>query len=150
MSIPSIAEAFYATGVQYTALTGFSASMTNADFVNLIYRNVLGRKDGADKPGLDYWSGELSNGNATRGNLVSTILDSAHSFKGDATWGWVADLLDNKITVAQKVSVDWGLNYLTPDASIANGMAIAKAVTPTNTDVAIALVGIPLDTITLT
>lgn len=61
----------------------------------------------------------------------------------------MADLLDNKITVAQKVSVDWGLNYLTPDASIANGMAIAKAVTSTNTDVAIALVGIPLDAINL-
>jgi hypothetical protein len=150
MSIPAIADAFYAAGVQYTALTGFSAAMTNADFVNTIYRNVLGRKDGADAEGLAYWTGELSAGHATRGSLVSTILDSAHSFKGDATWGWVADLLDNKITVAQKVSVDWGLNYLTPDASIANGMAIAKAVTPTNTDVAIALVGIPLDAISLT
>lgn len=85
MSIPAIADAFYAVGVQYTALTGFSASMTNADFVNTIYRNVLGRKYGADTEGLAYWTGELSAGHATRGRLVSTILDSAHSFKGDAT-----------------------------------------------------------------
>ena len=70
-------------------------------------------------------------------------LDSAHTFKGDAKWGWVANLLDNKIAVARQVAVDWGLNYLTPDASVSNGMAIAKAVTPTDTSAAIALVGLP-------
>jgi hypothetical protein len=144
-----IAESFYAAGVQYTSLTGFSSTMTNADFVNLVYRNVLGRKDGADAGGLAYWTGELASGRATRGTLVNSILDSAHTFKGSATFGYVADLLDNKIAVAKQIAVDWGLNYLTPDASITNGMAIAKAVTPTDTSAAIALVGIPAGAITL-
>jgi hypothetical protein len=44
---------------------------------------------------------------------VSTILSSAHTYKGDATWGWVPDLLDNKISVANQFAVTWGLNYNT-------------------------------------
>ena len=148
MGIDTITQAFYSAGVQYAALTGFSATMTNADFVNVVYRNVLGRTGGADAGGLAYWSGELESGRASRGSLVSTILDSAHTFKGDATWGWVANLLDNKFAVARQVAVDWGLNYLTPDASVSNGMAIAKAVTPTDISAAIALVGIPVGAIT--
>ena len=148
-SINAIADAFYNVGVQYTSLTGFSPTMSNADFVNVVYRNVLGRSDGADAGGLAYWTGELASGNATRGSLVSTILDSAHTYKGDSTYGWVANLLDNKITVAKQVSVDWSLNYLTADASVTNGMAIAKAVTATDTSAAIALVGLPTDSITI-
>ncbi len=142
MTINAIAEAFYGAGVQYTSLTGFSSSMTNADFVNVVYRNVLGRTEGADAGGLAYWTGELASGKASRGSLVSTMLDSAHTFKGDPTWGWVASLLNNKITVAKKVAVEWGLNALTADESVSAGMAIAKAVTPTDTSAAIALVGI--------
>jgi hypothetical protein len=141
-TIEQIAESFYNAGVQYSNLTGFSVSMPNADFVNVVYRNVLGRQDGADATGLTYWTGELGSGRATHGSLVSTILDSAHSFKGDATWGWVADLLDNKVAVAQTFAIEWGLNYNTPEESIAKGMAIAAAITPTSTDAAIALIGV--------
>ncbi|MES2073729.1 MAG: hypothetical protein V4488_25470 [Pseudomonadota bacterium] len=54
----------------------------------------------------------------------------------------MADLLDNKITVADKFAVEWGLGYLTPEASIVNGMAIAAAVTATDIQAAIKLVGI--------
>jgi len=142
-STTQIAESFYGVGVQYTSLTGFSSSMTTTDFINVVYRNVLGRADGADAGGLQYWTEKLSSGKESRGSLVSTILDAAHTYKGDATYGWVANLLDNKITVATKVAVDWGLNYLNADASVTNGMAIAKAVTPTDTTAAIALVGVP-------
>ena len=141
-STNAIAESFYSAGVQYTALTGFSSSMSNADFVNVIYRNVLGRQDGADADGLAYWTSELASGRASRGSLVSTILDSAHTFKGDVTWGWVADLLDNKIAVSQQFAIDWGLNYNTPENSISNGMAIAAAITATDTASAITLIGI--------
>ena len=139
-SVNQIAEAFYSAGVQYSSLTGFSSSMTNGDFVDVVYRNVLGRADGADAEGLAYWSGKLADGSASHGSLVSTILDSAHTFKGNATWGWVADLLDNKAIVADKFAVDWGLNYNTSEESISNGMAIAHAVTSSSTDAAIALI----------
>ena len=150
MSIPTIGDAFYNAGIQYPSLTGYSASMTNDDFVNIVYRNVLGRPEGADADGLAYWSGRLAEGTDTRGSLVSKILDSAHSFKGDATWGWVADLLDNKITVARHVALDWGINGLTPQDSVSQGMAIVDAITATDTSAAIALVGMPSAGFTLT
>jgi hypothetical protein len=123
--------------------------MTNTDFVNVVYRNVLGRQGGADAEGLAYWTGELTNGRATRGTLVNSILESAHTFKGNATYGYVADLLDNKIAVAKQVAVDWGINYTSAEASVYNGMAISKAVTDTDTSAAIALVGIPIGAISL-
>lgn len=147
--IGPIADAFYAAGVQYSALTGFSAAMTNADFVNVLYKNVLGRPEGADAGGLTHWTAELESGRATRASLVSSVLDSAHSFKGDAKWGWVADLLDNKIAVARQLAVDWGLNFATPEESVSKGMAIAKAVSAQDTATAIGLVGIPTGAIVI-
>jgi hypothetical protein len=148
-AINQIAEAFYNAGVNYASLTGFSSTMSNADFINVIYRNVLGRKDGADAGGLAFWEAELTSGRASRGTLVTNILDSAHTFKGNATWGWVTDLLDNKITVAKKFSIDMGLNYNSPEASISNGMAIASAITSTDTTAALTLIGVPVASLQL-
>lgn len=141
-SFDSIADAFHAAGVQFPDLTGYRPGMSDRDFVNTVYRNVLARADGASAAGLDYWSGELAAGRATHGSLVMKILSSAHTFKDDATWGWVADLLDNKLLVADLFAVDWGLSFNTPRESIARGMAIAAAVTPLDTSAAIALIGV--------
>ena len=141
-TINQIADAFYDAGIQYSSVTGFSAGMSNADFVNVVYRNTLGRSEGADADGLAYWTAKLASGEATHGTLVAKILSDAHAFKGDSTWGWVPDLLDNKLAVANTFAVTLGLNYNTPEASISNGMAIAAAVTPTSTDEAIALIGV--------
>lgn len=148
-TIPQIAEYFYAAGVQATSVTGYSSAMSNTDFVNIVYKNVLGRTNGADAEGLAYWGGALASGAQTRGSLVSSILNSAHTFKGDATWGWVADLLDNKAAVANTFAVSMGLNYLTAEASITGGIAIAAAVTPTDTSTALALIGVTPAQITL-
>lgn len=141
-TINQIADAFYSAGVQYSSLTGFTDTMSNIEFVNVIYKNVLGRKDGADADGLAYWTGKLLDGSASRGSLVSTILDSAHTYKGDSSFGYVADLLDNKIAVTRTVAIDYGLNYNNATEAVSNGMAIAAAVTPTDTAAAIALVGV--------
>jgi hypothetical protein len=142
-SFNQIAESFYNAGVAYSQLTGFSSTMSNADFINVIYKNVLGRKEGADAGGLSFWDASLQSGKASRGSLVNDILNSAHTFKGHTTWGWVADLLDNKIAVATLFSIDMGLNYNTSEASIQQGMAIASAITPTDKLAAIALIGVP-------
>jgi V8-like Glu-specific endopeptidase len=141
-SIDQTADAFYAAALIYPTLTGYNASMGSADFVNVIYRNVLGRAEGADAGGLAFWTQALDSGTETRGSLVTDILYSAHTFKGDATWGWVANLLDNKAYVAHKFAVEMGLGYITPAASIAHGMEIAGAVTATDTSLAIALIGV--------
>ena len=116
--------------------------MSNTDLINIIYVNVIGREDGADAEGLSYWTNALQSGDASNGTLVSAILTSAHTYKGDAEWGWVADLLDNKIDVANTFAVEYGLNYQTPEESITGGMAIAAAITPTDIDAAIELIGV--------
>ena len=138
----SIADAFYSAALDYSALTGYSREMSNSDFVEAIYRIVLGRASGADPDGLALWSGALDSGAHSRGSLVTAILAAAHTFKGDLTWGWVADLLDNKAAVAQRYAVELGLNDSTPEASIAHGMQIAAAITPTSIEAALALIGV--------
>lgn len=148
-SINSISESFYAAGVAAGAVTGYSDAMSSADFVNLVYRNVLGRSEGADAEGLQYWSGALDDGRESRGSLVKAILDSAHTFKGNATWGWVADLLDNKAAVAELFAVTMGLGYLTPEDSISKGMEIAAAVTAGDISAAVALIGVTPEQINL-
>lgn len=140
-SLEQIGQSFYEAAVQFSDLTGYSAAMSNADFVTLVYRNVLGR-DNPDAEGLVFWSEALGTGQATRGTLVAAMLGSAHTFKGDATYGWVADLLDNKIAAGRWFAIDNGLLYNTSEASITQGMAVAAAVTPEGITAAVALVGL--------
>jgi len=142
-SLNSIADSFYGAAVFFSSLTGYSSTMTNDDFVKVIYKNVLGRSGATAPPDADvnYWTGELASGRASKGSLIATMLTSAHSFKGDATWGWVANLLDNKVAVADYFAVQHGLGYVDSNESITKGMAIAAAVTPTATSEAIALIG---------
>lgn len=147
-SINSIANSFYNAGIAYPQLTGFSPEMSNTAFVNIIYKNVLGRVDGADADGLAYWLKELSSG-IERGALVSTILNSAHSFKGNDTYGYVADLLDNKIKVGKTIAIDWGINFNSNELSISKGMEIAAAITPQDIDVALKLIGVSAQNINL-
>jgi hypothetical protein len=128
MTIDQIANSFYDAGLTYSNLTGYTASMTNQDFVKIIYKNVLGRNE-VDAGGLAYWSDALAKGTETRGTLIKTILDSAHTFKGNPTWGKVADLLDNKFIVANDFANLGGVTFNTPTESINKGMQILALVT---------------------
>jgi len=144
MSLDAIADSFYAAAVQYASLTGYSSSMSHADFVRIIYANVLGRS-GSTAPSaeeVNYWAGQLSGGGSTRGAMLTTMLWSAHTFEYDTTWSWVSQLLDNKVTVAQIFAIEQGLGYNTPAESIAQGKAIAAAVTPGSINAAYNLIGI--------
>lgn len=147
--IETIADSFYAAGIEASAITGYSAGMSHADFVNKVYQNVLGRAEGADAEGLAFWSSILADGSSSRGALVKSILQSAHTYKGDAQWGWVANLLDNKARVADLFSVQMGLGYTTREESITKGMEIAQAVTATDTTAALNLIGVSTDQIIL-
>jgi uncharacterized delta-60 repeat protein len=144
-TINDIADAFYNAGVYFSDLTGYRADMSNDDFIHIVYRNVLGRPEGADQEGLAFWRAELDSGRSAKGTLVSSILDAAHgSTFSDPTnpYHWVQKLLDNKLEVAKQVSVDWGVNYNSSEDSIAKGQAIAAAITPDDTSMAISLVGV--------
>lgn len=140
-SLDQIGESFYAAAVQYSHLTGYSSTMSNSEFVRVIYSNVLER-DQPDAEGWAFWTNELNSGHASRGTLVASILGSAHSFKGDATYGWVADLLDNKIEVGTIFAIEQGLVYNSNDVTVSRGMDIAEAVTPYSISEAINLIGV--------
>lgn len=139
-----VADRFYEAALQYPDITHYTSTMTAADFVRIVYRNVLGRSGSTAPPDEDvqFWAGELTSGRATRGSLIRVMLDSAHSFKGNATWGWVPDLLDNKYAVGRYFAIDQALNFATPQESISKGVAIAAAVTPTSTRAAMDLIGV--------
>lgn len=50
-------------------------ALSNAQFVQLVYQNVLGRAP--DAGGLAYWTGELDSGRATRGQVMTGFSESA-------------------------------------------------------------------------
>lgn len=130
--IEQIADAFYSAAVLYPDMTGYTKEMTAADFVRVIYRNVLGRTGATAPPEEDirYWASQLASGGTTRGVLVRTMLDSAHTFTGHFVWGWVPALLNNKYVVGHYFAVQHGLNYNSNEESIQRTMEIAAAVTP--------------------
>lgn len=143
MSIEDMSENFYSAALRYPNLTGFTSSMSTTDFVRMIYKNVLGR-DGVTAPSneeVEYWATEIRNGNRSRGGVISVMLNSAHTFKDDPSWGWVPKLLNNKAAVARLFAVEQGISFNTPEDSISQGMLIARAVTSSDTSKAISLFG---------
>ena len=74
--------------IQYSALTGRTATESKQEFVLSIYTNVLGR-NGDLTPSiseLDYWVDLYERGLA-RGELVQRMLSAARSFRGDPVQG---------------------------------------------------------------
>ena len=141
-SLASVGNNFYNVGVQ-SGSPGYSASMTNADFVRLLYGN-LGRK-GSFAPSsgdIDYWAGQLTSGAITHGALVLAIVGGVRSYANDPTWGWMTSLLDKKGDVGHYFAVKSGLSYQIDSDNIAQCTAIAAAVTHTSIDAAIALIGV--------
>lgn len=133
--LEDIANNFYAAAIIFSDVTGYKADMSNADFIRVIYKNVLSR-DEVDTEGMDYWSASLTNGKETRGTLVRSIIAGAHTYKGHESLGWVADLLDNKVSLGTYFSIQHGINYNTDNESISEGMKIAALVTPTDINAA--------------
>jgi hypothetical protein len=144
MTLDQMADNFYVAAIGYTSLTGYSATMSNADFVRIIYKNVLGRTGTYAPPDADvqYWANLLASGAVSKGQLLSTMLQSAHSFSGSALWGWVPQLLDDKVSVATIFAIKQGLNYNTPEESISKGMDIAATVAARGVNAAVSLMNL--------
>lgn len=143
MTMAQIADSFYLVALQSPALTGYSSTMSNDDFIRIIYKNVLGRS-GTTAPNaaeINYWSSQLNTG-FPKGAMIRAILVSARDYANDPTWGWVTSLLNNKLSVANYFAVQQGLNYLNLNDNITKTMAIASAVTSTSTADALNLIGV--------
>jgi uncharacterized protein (DUF1800 family) len=135
MSLDKIGDSFYAAALQYSNYTGYSPTANNAEFVTIAYRNILSRTP-PDKAGLDYWTDRLNAGTETRGNLIRVFLAAAHGYNGDKTFGWVAQLLENKITVAREFAINQGITYLSYTDTILKCIALLESVTPTDISIA--------------
>lgn len=144
-SLTHIADHFYNAGRLYPALTGYSADMSDVDFVRIIYKNVLGRT-GSTAPGADelnYWANELSSGRFSRATLINAMLVSARSFANDVTYGWVTALLNHKLSVGRRLAVEQGISYLNADDNIQRGMAIVAAISASDVSAAYVLAAVP-------
>ena len=143
-SLSAISKEFYNAGVQFSSLTGYSATMANSDFIKIVYTNVLGRSGATAPPASDvaYWDNQIKIGATTKEGLIQTMLTAAHTFTNDPTWGWVPQLLNNKVTVGYQAAVTYGLDYNAATDAITQGMAIAHAVTATDTTAAVGLIGV--------
>ena len=143
--LAGIANQFYAAGVQFSDLTGYSASMTTAQFITKVYANVLGRS-GATAPDtseISFWASYLGVSGNTQGSMVLKMISDTHAnFTNHPVFGFVASLLTNKSTVANVFAIQQGLSYNTDAENITRGMEMAAAVTPTSTAAAIALIGV--------
>lgn len=145
VSLDAIANNFYLAGLQFGAITGYTALSTNQDFVNNVYAVVLGRTEQTKMPdpeGVKYWTGKLDTGTATKASLVNDMIGAAYTFANDPIWGWVPKLLANKEAVGLEFAVHQGISYLDPALTITKTVEIAHAVTSTDISAAIALIGV--------
>ena len=143
-SLSQISEQFYAAGVQFSSITGYTANMSNANFIRIAYANTLGRSGSNAPPAADvaYWDGQISNGAISKGGLIQTMLDTAHQYAGDPTWNWVPQTLDNKIALGNYHAINLGLDYTSANEEITTTVGLAAAVTSTGTSAAVSLIGL--------
>lgn len=126
-SLDQIVDQFYLAATYDPALTGYSAAMRDVDFVSAIYKNLFGSAGLSPPPDAEvqYWSTDHAEGNATRGQLIRSILIAAHASGHDARWSKLPQLLDNKFAVAHYHAVQQGLAYNTPEEAVSKTTAVA-------------------------
>lgn len=102
-SIDEVASSFF-DSAEVASL--YPTSLADADFINQIYNNVLGRD--ADTAGSEYWLQEMQNG-ITKDKMIVAIINGANADSGDAQDKL---LLSNKKDVGTNFAVTLELNDL--------------------------------------
>ena len=81
-------------------LTPNLRTMTNQEFVELVYKNALGKDNNSDKEGIDYWVSQANENNWRREQLTDNLLRSINAWadqNADTT-----GLSQEKITLASQ------------------------------------------------
>jgi len=144
VTLASIANQFYDAGVQFGV---YSADMTDPQFIQAVYANVLYRPTPGDtapnEQEIGYWNARLLGGQDTKGTMVLTMLHDVHAFfETDPVYGFVAASLNNKAAVANYYAVQQGLSMNVQQDNVEFGIALAALITPTDTTAAIAYIGV--------
>lgn len=154
-SLERIADHFYEAGKLYPDLTGYSSSMSAADFVRVVYKNVLGRT-GATAPSdveVNYWADQIVSGRFTKASIINAMLVSARTFANDPDYAWVTTLLNNKVKVGRIVALEQGISFLSDSDNINKGKAMVAAISSSqgkaDTSAAYALLGMGRDAFSL-
>lgn len=61
-------------------LTPNLRTMTNQEFVELVYKNALGKDNNSDKAGIDYWVSQANTNNWRREQLTDNLLRSINAW----------------------------------------------------------------------
>jgi hypothetical protein len=143
-TLADVANQFYGAGLQFGV---FSDTMTDAQFVSAAYANVLARPaGGATAPSqadIDFWVARLVSGAYTEGTMVLAMINDVHTwFENDATWGFVAALLNNKAAVSNYYAVEQGLSRNVQAENVTYGAEIAALITPVGINDAIQFIGV--------
>jgi|GEM_PF-2553904 len=142
-TLAQIADSLYALAASDPATSGLSASMTSAEFVRTIYKNVFGRSGSAlpSDAEVETWASRLGKGGMSRPAVVRAMLDAARSGSGSLADANTVLLLDNKIAVADYFAVQQGITYHTQEETIARTAAMLAAVTSADIAAAKAMTG---------
>jgi hypothetical protein len=108
-ALTSVAQEF-AGSAEFLATYG---SLSNSQFVNQLYLNVLDRP--ADAGGLAYWAGQLNSGAMTRGAVLVGFSESTENIGNDAGQ-LAAGQWDIDETAARIARLYWGTLDRAPDA----------------------------------
>lgn len=102
----AISDNFWLAALEYGSSSGYSANMSNFDFVAKVYSNVLGRPDALvnDREGIDYWTKDMSDHGYSKGQMVLMILNGAHYYNeqnpDDPISIYVNSLLNNRTDIS--------------------------------------------------
>jgi len=135
VKLDAIAEAFFVSAQNDSSLTGYSATANNTEFVTAVYKNVLARTP-PDADGLKFWTQQLDRGQVSRAGLIQFFLTAARAYKGDPNYGYVAEILNNKVKVARTYAINQGIGYNSNLEAITKGNWLAASVTASDTAIA--------------
>ena len=85
----------------------YPSSLSNGDFVDKIYNNLLNRNPDID--GKNYWTSELDNGHISRNSMLLAVVNGVNSDTGS-----LADkqILENKKEIGINFAITDGLNNI--------------------------------------
>lgn len=146
-TLDQISAHFYEAGKSFTNVTGYSEATPLADFIELVYSNVLYRR-GSTAPTdqeIEWWVDEVTSGREDIPGLIQRMISDSKVFADHPVYGAMSDYFENKVDVGYLHAVTYGIDYNSVDDIVNKANAIAEAVTPTNTSAAIRLMGMSND-----